>query len=84
MIEVKFEPCEKVYFYNTAYKTVERTEIKAVQVVPTGISKDEKGENVLDGYDVLYQTVSGGFITESEAFATEEECRKAHLEALSK
>ena len=30
-----------------------------MRVVPTGISKDEKGESVLDGYAVLYDTVDG-------------------------
>ena len=75
MIEVKFGICEKVFYFNTAECKVMKAEVKGVQIVPTGISKNVSGENVLDGYVVLYSTVEGPMLSEQECFASEEACR---------
>lgn len=73
-MEIKFGICEKVCYFNTAECKVMEAEIKGVQIVPTGISKSEKGENVLDGFVVLYATVEGPMLSEQECFRSEEEC----------
>lgn len=80
MIEVKFSPCDKVHYFNTAECKIMTAEVKGVQVVPTGVSKDEKGENVLDGYVVLYQTFEGPMLSEQECFESEEECLARYRE----
>lgn len=76
MIEVKFGICDKVAYFNTAEGRVTTAEVKGVQIVPTGISKSEKGENVLDSFVVLYQTFEGPVLSEQECFSSEEECRE--------
>ena len=78
MIEVKFGICDKVAYFNTAEGKVLTAEVKGIQIVPTGISKNEKGENVLDGYAVLYQTFEGMVLSEKECFGSEEECFEAY------
>lgn len=78
MIEVKFGICDKVAFFNTAEGKVLTAEVKGIQIVPTGISKNEKGENVLDGYAVVYQTFEGLVLSEQECFGSEEECFEAY------
>lgn len=77
-----YKICDKVVYLNTASGRFESVEIKGIQVVPTGISKDENGENVLDGQVVLYQTVDGPVLAETEVFASEEEARKHWTEVL--
>lgn len=79
-MEIKFGICEKVWYFNTAECKVAMDEVKRVQVIPTGISKSSDGENVLDGYLVLYETMNGPVLTEQECFASEEECRKRYRE----
>lgn len=78
MIGVKFGICDKVVFFNTADCKVVTAVVKGIQIVPTGISKNEKGENVLDGYVVLYQTFDGPVLSEQECFGSEEECLEAY------
>lgn len=78
MIEVKFGICDKVAYFNTAEGKVLTAEVKGIQIIPTGISKNEKGENVLDGYVVLYQTFEGPVLSEQECFGSEEECFEAY------
>jgi hypothetical protein len=70
-----FAICDKVVYLNTATGKFDSAEVKRVQIVPTGISKDEQGNNVLDGSIVLYETLEGPTLAESEVFATEEEAR---------
>lgn len=77
MIEIKFEPCERVWFFNTVSRKVESTEVKRIQVVPTGVSKDAEGNNVLDGYVVLYETLDGPVLSGDELFGSEAECKDA-------
>ena len=74
-VEIKFGICDEVVYLNTATARFEKAEVKGIQVVPTGISKDAEGRNVLDGQMVLYQTVDGPVLAEDEVFATAEECR---------
>ena len=69
----KFEICQKVFYFNTVTRKVEPAEVKGIQVMPTGISKNEKGENVLDGSMVLYQTVEGPTLAETEVYGSREE-----------
>ena len=78
MIEVKFGICDKVVYFNTAECKVMTAVVKGIQVVPTGISKNEKGENVLDGYAVLYQTFEGPVLSEQECFESEDKCLEAY------
>lgn len=82
MTEVRFDICERVFYLNTASGKIEGEEIKGIQIVPTGISKDEEGRNVLDGQVVLYQTVEGAVLSESEVFSDEVSCREYWLEKL--
>ena len=79
-METKFNICDKVAYFNTAEFKVMSAEVKGIRVVPTGISKDENGENKLDDAVVLYETVNGPVLTEQECFASEEECRKRYRE----
>lgn len=76
MIEVKFGICDKVWYFNTASRKVEKAEVKGIQILPTGISKGENGENRLDGYVVLYSTVEGPVLSAEEAYASEAECKE--------
>lgn len=82
MIEIKFGICEKVFYFNTATRRIEKAEVKGIQVVPTGVSKGEDGENRLDGYVVLYSTVEGAVLSGEEVFASEDECRGALREVV--
>lgn len=75
-METKFNICDKVAYFNTAECNVMTDEVKGIRVVPTGISKDENGENKLDGAVVLYETVNGPILAEQECFGSEEECRE--------
>ena len=61
---------------NTATGKYDSAEVKRVQIVPTGISKNEKGENVLDGSVVLYETLEGPTLAETEVFGSIEEARE--------
>ena len=79
-MEIKFGICEKVFYFNTAECKVMSAEVKGAQVVPTGISKSESGENVLDGAVVLYQTFEGPVLSEQECFRSEEECQAWYKE----
>lgn len=72
---VKFGICDKVWYLNTAEGRYDSAEVRRIQVVPTGVSKDERGENVLDGSVVLYETLEGPVLTGGEVFASEEEAR---------
>lgn len=80
-MEIKFNICDEVYFFNTASRSVEKVEISGIRVIPTGISKGEDGRNRLDSSEILYDTVNRGLvITQGEAFASEEECRKFYAD----
>lgn len=77
-MEIKYSICDEVVFFNTVSGKLETTEIKSIRVVPTGISKNEQGKNVLDGCVVLYDTVNGPTLAESEVFP-DKETAKAEL-----
>lgn len=81
MIEVKFSICDEVFYLNTASEVIESDRVKGIQIVPTGIYKDENGEDVCDGIAILYSLRSGIVLSESEVFASEEDCR-VHLVSL--
>ena len=50
MIEIKYGLLDKVVYLNTAEMRFDSDVVKDIRVIPTGISKDEKGEDRLDGY----------------------------------
>lgn len=72
-MEIRFGLLDKVYYLNTARMAVESDAIKGIQIIPTGISKSEQGEDVLDGYEVLYSLKNGLVLTGGEVYASEEE-----------
>ena len=78
-----FSICDKGVYLNTATRKFDTAVIKGIQIVPTGISKDEEGEDVLDGSVVLYQTKEGPMLTEAEVFASEEEAKKVWTEVIA-
>ena len=77
-MEIKYSITDEVVFFNTVSGKLETAEIKSIRVVPTGISKDKQGKNVLDGCVVLYDTVNGPTLAESEVFP-DKETAKAEL-----
>ena len=80
MIEIKYDICDEVCYFNASSCAIERDTVKGVQVIPTGISKDESGRDRLDGRVVLYQLKGGLVLTEQELFPGEEACRSWYLE----
>ncbi len=74
-MEIKYSICDKVAYFNTADRKVATAEVKGIRVIPTGISKDKDGNNVLDGFVVLYETFDGPVLAENECFASVEECK---------
>lgn len=80
---MKFNICDEVFFFNTASCQIEKAEIKGIQVIPTGISKDTEGKNKLDGSIVVYSMVNGPVLAETEVFGTKEECIDHYLEVLN-
>lgn len=82
MIDIKFSLCDDVFYFNTATCKVETGEIKGIQVVPTGISKDEKGKNKLDGFVVLYSLVDGPVLADSEVFGSKRECLDHYVKVI--
>ena len=81
----KFSICDKVVWYNTGLKVIQEGEIKGVQIIPTGVSKDADGNNILEGYTVLYTIGDQRFVlAETELFADAKSCIEAHIEALEK
>lgn len=79
-METIFNICDKVVYFNTAECKVATAEVKGIRVIPTGISKDEKGNNVLDGSVVLYETFDGLVLSEKECFCDEASCRAHYKE----
>jgi len=77
-MEIKYNICDKIAYFNTAECNVMTAEVKSIRVIPTGISKDENGENKLDGAVVLYETVDGPVLAEQECFAGVQECFEAY------
>lgn len=75
MIEIKYQICDEVVFFNTAAMRFESGIVKGIQVVPTGISVGEDGRKRLDGCEVLYSLESGLVLTGAEVFDSEEEAR---------
>ena len=79
-METKFGILDTVWYLNTGNWKIESAKVMKVTVVPNGLSKDEKGEDVLEGTVTLYELSNRLVISEAEAFATREEvveaCRK--------
>lgn len=74
-MEIRFKICDKVYYLNTVTGKIDKAEVKGVQVMPTGISRDVNGESVLDGEIVLYQTIEGPTLAASEVFGSADEAK---------
>ena len=83
-MEIKYNICDKVAYFNTAECKVMTAEVKSVRVLPRGIKKDEAGNNVLEGVVVLYETVDGPMLAEQECFASVEECIAKYREFFEK
>lgn len=79
-MEIKFNICDKVVYFNPSECKIMTTEVKGIRVIPTGISKDDKGNNKLEGSVVLYETFDGPVLSEQECFKTEAECKAWYLE----
>lgn len=79
-MEIRYNICDRVWFFNTAACAFESDTVKDVRVIPTGISKDVDGNDVLDSYDVLYALSRGGVVTEGEVFDSEEQARGHYRE----
>ena len=75
-MEIKFNICDKVVYFNTAEGRVATAEVKAIRVIPTAVSKDADGNNVLESKVVLYETVEGPILTETECFESADACRE--------
>lgn len=71
-----FSICDRVWYLNTAECRFDSAVVRRIQVVPTGVSKDASGADVLDGSVVLYETSEGPVLTGSEVFASEAEARE--------
>lgn len=82
MVDIEFGLLEKVVYLNSATLTIEEGVVKGIRVVPTGISKDEKGNDVLDGYEVLYQLMNDIVLTSREVFQGKEQLLARYREAL--
>lgn len=63
-----FKICDKVVFFNTVTRKLETAEIRSIRVIAKGIAKSEQGENVLEGQVVLYETVNGPTLAETEVW----------------
>lgn len=82
MIEIKYGLFDKVVYLNGATMKFETGSVRDIRVIPTAVSKDADGEDVLDGYDVIYKLDSGILLTSGEAFDSEEQARQRYREAL--
>ena len=76
-MELKFGILSEVWFLNTATWKVENAKVMKATVVPSGISKDSAGKDVLDGIVVFYELDNRMVISEAEAFASKEEVLEA-------
>lgn len=82
-MEIKYNICDKIAYFNTAECKVMTAEVKSIRVLPRGIKKDEAGNNVLEGVVVLYETVDGPVLAEQECFASVQECFEAYRKFFS-
>ena len=78
----KFDICDKVVWFNTTTRKMETGVVRGIQVVPTGMHRDESGEDILDSAMVMYQLDSKMTIAETEAFPTEEDAIEALAQAV--
>lgn len=82
MIEIKYGLFDKVVYLNGATMKFETGSVRDIRIFPTAISKSAEGEEVLDGYDVVYKLDSGLVLTSGEVFDSEEQARQRYREAL--
>jgi hypothetical protein len=82
-METKFKICDKAVYLNTANGKFETVEIKGIRIVPTGISKDESGNNVLDDYVILYEPFDGPILAESELFPDKESAKEEWIKRIN-
>jgi len=79
-METIFGILDTVWYLNTGNWKIENAKVMKIQVVPTGLSKNEKGEDVLEGTAVFYELDNRLVISEAEAFAVRDDvvdaCRK--------
>lgn len=82
MIEIKYGIFDRVVYLNTSTLKFETGKVADIRVMPTGISKDENGEDILDSYDILYKLDNGIVLTSAEVYGSEEQARERIREAL--
>lgn len=81
-METKYSLCDELVFFNTTSCKFEKVHVKGIQIVPTGISKDSEGQDVLDGYVVLYQAKEGMVLSEQELFVDERSAKEHYAKVL--
>lgn len=74
MIQVKYDICSEVFYFNSVEQRVEPATVTGVRVVPTSVIKDENGKDVVESVKVLYQLDCGIHEPEEAVFASKEEC----------
>lgn len=75
-MELQFGLFSEVFYLNTASWRIEKAKIVKVTVLPSGVSKDSEGNDVLEDIVVLYELDNRMVISEMEAFDTEEALRE--------
>ena len=78
----KFNILDKVVWFNTATRKMETGVVRGIQVIPTGMHRDEDGNDILDSAMVMYQLDNKMTIAETEAFPTEEDAIDALAQAI--
>lgn len=81
MIEIKYNICDEVFYFNDASQKIESNTVQGVRVTATSIHANEQGKDVLDSFVILYALKNGITLTENAAFTSKEECAQ-HYAAL--
>jgi len=82
MIEIKYGLFDKVVYLNGATMKFETGKVRDIRIIPTSVSTNAEGEEVLESYDVIYKLDSGLMLTSGEVFDSEEQVRQRYREAL--
>jgi len=82
MIEVKYGLFDRVVYLNGATLKFESGQVLDIRILPTAISKNADGEDVLDAYDVVYKLDNGLVLASAEVYDSEEQARERYKEAL--
>jgi len=72
-MEKRFSIFDEVFYLNTATWKVQKSKVMKITEIPKGISKNEKGEDVLEGTAVFYELEDRMVLNGAEAFGSKEE-----------